>query len=406
VTDTDKTQEQLIQELETLRAQVAELEQVEAERQRVEEALRAAEAKFRIVADNTYDWEFWINPQSQFIYSSPSCEKITGHAAFEFEAEPDLLARIIHPDDLPRYFAHTRDAMDQRSPCQLTFRIIRPDGDERWVEQFCQPVFDSEGRYLGSRGSNRDITERKRVEEVLRQSNAELEVRNQELDAFAHTVAHDLKNPIGLIVGYAETLIEDRSAMSDDERQLLLQVIARTGHKMNNIIEELLLLAQVRKTPVERMPLDMASIVAEALQRLADLVKRSQAEINLPASWPVALGYAPWIEEVWANYISNACKYGGHPLRIELGATVQEDGRVRFWVHDDGAGLTPEEQSRLFTPFTRLDQVRAKGQGLGLSIVRRIIEKMDGQVGVESTGRPGHGSTFSFTLPANHPAPA
>jgi len=316
------------------------------------------------------------------------------------------LARIIHPEDLPRYIAHTRDVMDKRSPCQVTFRIIRPDGDERWMEQFCQPVFDSEGRYLGNRGSNRDITERTRVEEVLHQSNAELEARNQELDAFAHTVAHDLKNPIGLIVGYAETLIKDCSAMSEDERQPLLQVIARAGHKMNNIIEELLLLAQVRKTPVERAPLEMASIVAEALQRLADMVKRSQAEIILPASWPVALGYAPWIEEVWANYVSNACKYGGHPPRIELGATVQKDGRVRFWVHDNGAGLTPEEQSRLFTPFTRLDQVHAKGQGLGLSIVRRIIEKMDGQVGVESTGRPGHGSAFSFTLPAQHTSPA
>ena len=99
--------------------------------------------------------------------------------------------------------------------------------------------------------------------------------------------------------------------------------------------------------------------------------------------------------------MSNALKYGGQPPRVELGATEQEDGTVRFWVRDNGHGLTPEEQARLFTPFTRLDQVSAKGHGLGLSIVRRIVEKMGGQVGVES--QVGQGSTFVFTLPMAPP---
>ena len=99
---------------------------------------------------------------------------------------------------------------------------------------------------------------------------------------------------------------------------------------------------------------------------------------------------------LWVSYLSNAIKYGGQPPRVELGATVQADGMVRFWVRDDGPGLTPEEQARLFIPFTRLDQVRAKGHGLGLSIARRIVEKLDGQVGVES--EVGQGSVFSFTL--------
>jgi two-component system sensor histidine kinase/response regulator len=115
------------------------------------------------------------------------------------------------------------------------------------------------------------------------------------------------------------------------------------------------------------------------------------------SKWPVALGYAPWVEEVWINYLSNAFRYGGRPPRLELGAEAQPDGRVRFWVRDNGAGLTPEDQARLFTPFTRLDQVQVKGHGLGLSIVRRIVEKLGGQVGVES--QIGQGSTFSFTLP-------
>jgi signal transduction histidine kinase len=116
----------------------------------------------------------------------------------------------------------------------------------------------------------------------------------------------------------------------------------------------------------------------------------------MPDAWPVAFGHGPWIEEVWANYLSNAMKYGGKPPRLELGAETIGDN-VRFWVADNGPGLTPEQQARLFTPFTRLHQVRATGQGLGLSIVRRIMEKLGGRAWVES--RPGEGSTFYFTLP-------
>jgi len=167
---------------------------------------------------------------------------------------------------------------------------------------------------------------------------------------------------------------------------------------MRNIIRELLLLASVRKAEIEITPLeDMAGIVAEAQQRLDYMIEEYKAEIILPEAWPVALGYGPWIEEVWANYISNAIKYGGQPPRIELGTDSQESGMIRFWIHDNGLGLTPEEQSRLFAPFTRLDQVRAKGYGLGLSIVQRIVRKLGGQVEVES--KLGQGSTFSFTLP-------
>jgi signal transduction histidine kinase len=121
----------------------------------------------------------------------------------------------------------------------------------------------------------------------------------------------------------------------------------------------------------------------------------------------VAQGYGPWVEAIWANYISNALKYGGHPPRVELGATVKENGWVRFWVSDNGPGLSPEEQARLFTPFERLHQERAKGYGLGLSIVQRIVKKLGGQVGATSPAigakdddqRTSPGSTFFFTLP-------
>jgi signal transduction histidine kinase len=143
----------------------------------------------------------------------------------------------------------------------------------------------------------------------------------------------------------------------------------------------------------------MGRIVSEAQQRLTYMIREYEAELILPGRWPEALGYAPWVEQVWANYMSNAIKYGGIPPRLQLGATERSDGAVRFWIRDNGPGLSAEEQAQLFTPFTRLDQARATGHGLGLSIVRRIVTRLGGQVGVESEGVSGQGSTFYFTLP-------
>jgi two-component system sensor histidine kinase/response regulator len=233
----------------------------------------------------------------------------------------------------------------------------------------------------------------------LRRLNTELVIRNEELDAFAHTVAHDLQSPLGLIVGYAEVLSQDHKSLSDSELETYLQTIMNNGRKVSNIVDALLLLAGVRNRRVESGPLNMARILSEVQKRVAPMVAEYQAEVILSDDWPAALGYASWIEEVWVNYISNAIKYGGSPPRIELGANPPVDGMVWFWVQDNGAGLSAAEQQRLFTPFTRLDQARVKGYGLGLSIVRRIVEKLGGSVKVESNGIDGQGSRFLFSLP-------
>jgi signal transduction histidine kinase len=240
----------------------------------------------------------------------------------------------------------------------------------------------------------------KQSEEALRQYTTQLQTRNKELDAFAHTVAHNLKVPLTSIIGYNEVLRKEWDILSGEEQQELSQTITDTAFKMNKIINELLLLAEVRsKEDVQVEPLDMALIVSAAKERLAYMIEQHQSEIILPDAWPTALGYGPWIEEVWVNYISNAITYGGRPPRVELGATPLTNDQIRFWIHDNGPGLSAEEQAQLFHSFTQLSQIRVTGHGLGLSIVRRIIRKLDGQVGVESEGIPGRGSLFFFTLP-------
>jgi PAS domain S-box-containing protein len=360
------------------------------EQKQAEEALRKSEERFRTVADFTYDWEYWIGPDGNYLYVSPSCERITGYTANDFMEQADLLERITHPADRHLLVNHPDHKLEHQGVTSIDFRIITREGEERWLNHVCHPVYGSDGGWLGRRASNRDITHRKHAEEELRRA-------NQDLDAFARTAAHDLQNPLSLILNYAE-LLKEEVRLSEEHSQYLSALI-RNAHKMNSIINELLLLAGVRKSTVEIKPLNMGRIVSEAQQRLIHMIREYQAELILPANWPEAIGYAPWIEQVWANYISNGIKYGGNPPRLQLGATERSDGLIRFWIRDNGSGLSLEEQARLFVPFTRLDQVRATGHGLGLSIVRRIVTKLGGEVGVESEGIPGNGCIFFFTLP-------
>lgn len=231
---------------------------------------------------------------------------------------------------------------------------------------------------------------------ALHNLNEELQASNEELDAFAHTVAHDLQSPLGLIMGFSEMMKLNYDEYPPEQHKYILSKIVRTSKKMSNIVEELLLLASVRQMAVELETLDMAEILNEVQQRLLEDIKENDAELVLPQSWPAARGYAPWLEEVWFNYLSNGIKYGGDPPRLELGVTTELNGMLCFYVRDNGSGITAVEQEELFTPFTKLNQVRVEGHGLGLSIVRRIIERLGGSVGIKS--KSGKGSTFWFTL--------
>jgi len=305
--------------------------------------------------------------------------RITGQPAAEvLAAWPDLLA------------------VDPSTAVSRSLTLPAHD-PPRYLDLRVTPVIGRTNKPKGQLIVLRDVTDQKRRQDALRLATAELRVRNDELDAFAQMVAHDLKNPLSLIVGYADLACEEQAGASPEQTRHHMRAILQGAQKMEDIIRELLLLAEVRHQEIQRAPLDMAAIVAESIQRLEGLTRSTKGTIVAAKEWPSALGHAAWIEEVWVNYISNALKYGGRPPRVHLGASRESD-HIRFWVQDNGAGLTGAEQSRLFVPFTRLYGVGLGGHGLGLSIVRRIVEKLGGRVAV--TSEPGRGSRFSFTLPA------
>jgi len=368
------------------------------ERTQAEAELRESEERYRALFETSADAIFLETVDGKVLDCNASACQMYGYSKEELLAltvtdlVPEQVAAML-PDVVAQELATgglffetlNRRKSGQVFPCEISTRLATIRGETLAIV------------YV------RDITERRRAEDALRQYTSELQARNEELDAFTHTVAHDLKNPLANIIAFADEMQLEYDSLTDEERVMCVRTILNSGRKLDNILEELILLAGMRRTLVKIQPLDMGSIVTEALQRLSYMLGRSEAQIVVPdaSAWPRAIGHAPWVEEVWVNYISNAIKYGGKPPRVELGGESQPDGTARFWVRDNGNGLTPEQQARLFTPFTQLTEVRARGHGLGLSIVRRIVDRLNGQVGVESHGVPGAGSLFYFTLPAH-----
>lgn len=221
-------------------------------------------------------------------------------------------------------------------------------------------------------------------QELARQVD-ELRARNEELDTFARAVAYDLKTPLTSIIGFAEMLEKIYTTLPVDDVEQSLHTIAAKAREVNTIVDRLLFLSGVRQTQqVTLVTLDMGEIVQAALRHLEETVQQTGAEINLPPSWPKAQGYAPWVEEIWTNYICTALSWGGNPPRLELGSTLQPDNKVSFWVQNLAASATPEAHS--------------KGSGLGLFVVRRVLEKLGLQSGTEGQSAAGQGNTLTFTL--------
>lgn len=323
-----------------------------------------------------------LDLQNRVVAYNPAAEMITGIATSDAIGQP--ARQVFEP-----WSALLEDYLDVQH-AHIELALGEGDAEQQHFELRISPLQDGHGGYTGRMIVLHDITERIRTL-------TERERLITELDAFAHTVAHDLKNPLGVVMNYADLLAGGFYEADEGKRTQVIQTVSRNAHRMRNIIDELLLLGTVRQADVPLAPVDMANVVAEAQERLAHLIEERSAEIVLPEDWPSALGYQPWVEEVVTNYLSNAIKYGGEPPRVELGADNDTGDAICFWIRDNGPGIAPENHALIFDQFTRLDADRAEGHGLGLSIVKRIVDKLGGEVGVKSAADGG--CAFSFTLP-------
>lgn len=345
----------------------------------------------RILVDNMPDAMLLLNERDEVVDLNPAASQILNTNVHTAIGRP--LSELLNPQ-LRSAFVPIKTATD----VQREITLPRSDGEYVYDLKMTR-IVHQHGIESGRLIVLHDISARRQAEQVIQRANEDLKARNEELDAFAHTVAHDLRSPLQAIQGFAEILRDEWDGLSDEMRRECMDTILDSTRHMDEIIDALLLLAGVRKQSVEIQPVRMDEVVAGTLKSLDKLIHLKNASVEADDSWPEALGFTPWIQVVLTNYLTNALKYSGNHPRIKLGATVLPEGMVRYWVRDNGPGLSIEQQARLFTPFSRIHEDGAEGHGLGLSIVKRIMSRLGGSCGVESSGIPGEGCTFYFTLP-------
>jgi signal transduction histidine kinase len=255
------------------------------------------------------------------------------------------------------------------------------------------PFFDGSGTLLGYRGVARDVTER-------RQLVSELANKTRELESFVYTVSHDLKAPLVSLGGFSSLLVNRYGDMLDaDGRHYLERIQANTAH-MGRMIAELLELSRIGRVVGDRSVVNMDELAAKVREDLRPELELRNIDLRILSPLPRPVADRDRIAQVLENLFSNAIQFMGDQQEpaIEAGSSGQQSGKYLFFVRDNGIGIEPEYHEKIFQLFQRLNDIDTDGTGIGLAIVKRVIEHHGGRIWVES--RKGAGSTFFFTLPA------
>lgn len=234
--------------------------------------------------------------------------------------------------------------------------------------------------------------------ETVQDYAAELEERNKELDTYSHSVAHDLKKPLIYLLGYSELLEDDESLPQDTRTQL--QHIRASAQQMNKMIDGLLMLATLRSAEGIIVPTNLTPLIDLAVAQHQDQIEDRKIRLSIADDMPLVMGESKWLEVAFINLLSNAIKYIGkdNPDPHIIITAKRHNGRVNCKVRDNGIGISLDDQENLFEMFSRFHIDEAEGHGIGLSIVQRVIARLNGTIGVESS--PGMGTTVWFELPA------
>ena len=271
-------------------------------------------------------------------------------------------------------------------------------GGEYWVETTKTPIRGKDGNVIGTTGISRSISDRKRAELERERLIAELEAKNAELERFTYTVSHDLKSPLVTINGFLGYLEKD--ALSGDQKNFIRDLgrIRQAVEKMHELLNDLLELSRIGRMVNEPVELGFATIIADALALLEGPISAKKAIIEFADEGLHIYGDRVRLTEVVQNLVENAIKFmGSQPQpKVKIGSLGSETGQPFFFVQDNGIGIEPQYQDRIFGLFNKLD-TNTEGTGIGLALVKRIIEVHNGRIWLES--QPGRGSTFYFTLP-------
>jgi PAS domain S-box-containing protein len=375
------------------------------ERKQVQGRLREAEFQYRTVADFTYDWEYWSNLDGTLRYVSPSCKRISGYEPDQFINNPSLSQKIVVPEDKEIWNKHNHDSQSGLKPREIQFRIRRVDGKIRWIEHACQPVTDNQGKILGFRASNRDITMRKQLEIEAQRHREELAhlVRVATMGELSAALAHELNQPLTAILSNAQAaqrFLDSKPPDYDEVRDILADIVAE-DKRAGQIIQRLGLLMKKDEVRLELLNINEVIREAAALVHSDIVILNISMSMDLNEELPIVNVDRVQLQQVILNFILNASESmkdrdpDSRQLVIITGKG--ESDTIIVSVKDSGKGIVKENFEKLFEPFYT---TKYGGMGMGLPINKRIIEAHGGRLWAENN--PDSGVTFYFTLPTGN----
>ncbi len=356
---------------------------------RVNQALSESESLFRLLADNSSDiiFRYRLAPQPCYEYISPSVTGITGYTPEEHYADPQMIRKLVHPEDRPELDS-ILNQLEQVQNHSFILRYIRKDDRVIWIEIMLTLIFGSEGKPVAAQGTARDITERKRVEQLK--------------DDFIGMVSHELRTPLTVITGAIQTTMDER--VSPQDRQALLEDALWGARSLDNMLENMLELSrhQASRLKLQKKDIDAAEIIRASINKILQRYPGRKVEMDVPGNLPRIYIDPERLERILCNLLDNAVKYSSQNGRVSVLA-IRDDNNLTIGVSDQGAGIAQADLGLLFEPFNRLRaEEQVKGIGLGLVVCKRLVEAHGGRIWAESA--LGDGATFKFTIPLGAPA--
>ena len=378
------------------------------ERIRAQKAIKESEEKYRNITDNIDDFLFTFEKTGltlRPIFSTSSIQKVSGYTQTDFLSDSKLFLKVIHPDDYKNIKPKLINLLKSRIQLssEFEFRLINKQGNVVWVRAKINLVRSGTGRIQKIFGLISDITFRKRAEEELKKSTQNLIKLNETKDRFISIISHDLRTPFSSILGFTDLLSND-DELTEEERKQYVRYIQESAKSMLSLVNSLLdwTRLQTGRIKFEPQKVDVSKIVVDSINTLAGTAIQKGIEIRSNLNQFLYLFVDKGlINQVFNNLLSNAIKFTNRNGSIIISAKQADNSRfVQFSVKDTGVGIKKEDLTKLFnvdSKFTSEGTAGEKGSGLGLSLVKEIIEKHGGSICVES--KYGEGSNFKFTLP-------
>jgi len=316
----------------------------------------------------------------------------------QLNASYDIFLERVHMDDREFVNKAYQVSVTNHDRLDVSHRLLLSTGQIKHIHERGETIYDEDGQPLYMIGIAQDITERKQIEEEREKLIIELGAKNAELERFTYTVSHDLKSPLVTIQGYLGLLKQNLASGKLERIHSDMERISNAAKKMEHLLKDLLELSRIGRLmyPSKKVPFE--EVVREALEIVHGQLEVLGVTVHTQSNLPVVYGDRQRLIEVLQNLLDNAAKYMGNqkdPL-IEIGHVGEEGGKPIFFVKDNGIGIAPEYYERIFGLFNKLDAT-TEGTGIGLALVKRIVEIHGGRVWVES--EVGNSSAFYFTLP-------